>query len=139
MAAKTGQQVEDDIYRMVGESELPSLVSGGLYKFGTRPRDSKLEDIEVKFVTGYDDDIQTGRVVVNIYYPDFDPYDNGVKVRDITRGTELELAASEWFNSLTADKSDYSFRKADTIHSEQEEKLEQHFVTIRLKFKLPTF
>lgn len=140
MATKTGQQVEDDIYRIVKESPLPSLVSGDLYYFGMRPRDSKLEDIVVKFVTGSDGQIQTGTVVVNIYVPDFDPFeDTGVLVRDITRCTELEAAANEWVESLTAAHSDYQFRKAQTIYTEEEAELEQHFVTIRLKFRLTTF
>lgn len=137
--SKTGQEIEDDIYRLVKEGDLPSLVSGSLYRYDMRPRDSQKEDIIVKFVTGYDSDIQSGTVVVNIYIPDIDPYDNGVFVRDIARCKELEIAANEWAQSLTAAKSNYRFWLAQTIYTEEETELKQHFVTIRLRFRLPTF
>ena len=136
---KTGQQVEDDIYGIVKTSPLASIINGSVYKFGTRPRDSKSEDAVVKFVTGYDGQIQSGTVVINIYVPDFDASGNGVLVRDITRCTEIEIAANKWVDSLTADKSDYIFRLSQTIYTEEEPEIKQHFVSIRLRFKLTTF
>ncbi len=136
---KTGQQVENDIYGMVKNSPLAVLIDGDVYKFGMRPKDSEKEDIIVKFVQGYDRQIQSGTVVVNVYIPDFDPYQNGIFSRDITRCTEIEVAANSWVKSLTAEKSNYKFRLAQTIYTEEEKELRQHFVTIRLKFRLSTF
>ena len=138
---KTGQQVEDDVYGFLKSSPLASFISGKVYKFGMRPRGSEKEDAIVKFVTGYDnaDPIQSGTVVINIYVPDFDPFENGVLVRDISRCTAIENVANKWVNSLTADKSDYYFRTAQTIYTEEDAEIKQHFVSIRLKFKLTTF
>lgn len=139
--SKTGQQIEDDIYVFVKNSQLASLINGGVYKFGTRQRDSNNEDAIVKFVTGYNtqNPLQSGTVVINIYVPDIDQLDNGVLVRDITRCTEIEIAANDWVESLTANKSNYLFEMAQTIYTEEEPEINQHFVSIRLKFKLTTF
>ncbi len=135
---KTGQQVEDDIYGMLKNSPIAELINGQIYKDGMRPRDSNLEDAVVKFVTGLDNQIQTGTVVINIYVPDIDPFDNGVLVRDITRCTEIETTACTWVKSLTTAVSDYRFSLAQTIYTEKEEAIGQHFVSIRLNFQLLT-
>ena len=120
--AKTGQQIEDDIYALVKDSSLPSLISGTVYKFGMRPKDAKTEDAIVKFVTGLAGQIQDGVIVVNIYVPDFDAYNDGIMRKDIT-----------------AEKSDYKFKLAQTIYTAEEPELNQHFVSVRLKFELTTF
>ncbi|MCL1932845.1 MAG: hypothetical protein FWF53_03385 [Candidatus Azobacteroides sp.] len=139
--AKTGQQIEDDVYETVKTGPLASVISGGVYKYGTRPRDSKKEDIIVKFVSGSggEDPIQSGTVVVNIYVPDLDPYENGVSVRDISRCTEIENAANDWVKSLTANKSNYLFRTVQTIYTEEAAEINQHFVSVKLRFRLTTF
>ncbi len=95
---KTGQQIEDDIFGLVKDSPLASLINGGVYLFGMRPKDSTKEDAVVKFVQGYDNQIQSGTVVINIYVSDFDAYENGVLVRDITRCTEIEVTSNKWVN-----------------------------------------
>ena len=139
--SKTGQEIEDDVYGFVKDSPLALLISGDVYKDGVRPRDSEKEDAIVKFVTGYDgaDPIQGGTVVINIYVPDADPYKNGVLVRDIKRCKEIEIAANEWVESFTVAKSNYKFKKAQTICTVAEPDINQHFVSIRLRFKLTTF
>lgn len=136
---KTGQQIEDDIYELLNNGSLPSLINGKVYKFGMRPKNSQEEDAIVKFVTGFVGQIQEGVVVVNIYVPDFDAYEDGVMRKDITRCTELEVAADKWVKSLTAGKSNYKFKLAQTIYTEEEPELNQHFVSVRLNFKLTTF
>lgn len=136
---KTGQQVENDIYGLVKNSPLASLINGGVYKFGMRPKGSTKEDAIVKFVQGYDSQIQSGTVVINVYVPDFDAFDNGDLVRDITRCEQIEVAANEWVDTLTAGKSDYKFKKAQTIYTEEEPEIDQHFVSIRIRFRLTTF
>ncbi|MCL1937593.1 MAG: hypothetical protein FWF52_04255 [Candidatus Azobacteroides sp.] len=139
--AKTGQQIEDDLFGMVLNSPLASFISGGVYKYGTRPHDSKKEDAVVKFVTGYNDGdyLQNGTVVVNIYVPDVDSNGSGVLLRDIKRCKAVETKASQWVESLTTGQSNYLFRTAQTIYTEEEPEIKQHFVSIRLKFKLSTF
>ena len=135
---KTGQQIEDDIFSLLKESELKLFVGGGLYKYGTRPYKSTSEDIIVKFVTALDDEVQEGVVVVNIYVPDIDAHDSGSHIKDIPRCKQIEIKANEWIKSLTADKSDYLFSLSQSIYTEQEADINQHFITVRLKFKILT-
>jgi hypothetical protein len=48
----------------------------------------------------------------------------------------LETLASQWVESLTADKSDYLFELQQTIYTEAEAEINQHFVVIKLKYQI---
>jgi hypothetical protein len=137
---KTSQQVVNDFYFMVKGSPLASLINGKVYKYKTRPRDSKKEDAVIRFVTGRDAQVQSGTVVVNIFVPDVDHEDNGVLAPDITRCTEIEIVANTWVKSLTVDKTgEYKISFSQTISTEEEPEIDQHFVSVRLRFRLTTF
>lgn len=133
--AKTGKQVQGDIYQLLKGSTICSMISGDVYRNGYRPRNSSLEDAVVTFTAGLPDQIQTGVVTVNIYVPDIDPYDNGVFVEDGQRTEELERLAAEWVDSLTAAVSCYAFRLQQTIYTEEEAEINQHFVVVKLGYK----
>lgn len=132
---KTSKQVQGDIYRMLKDSALSSMISGEVYRQGYRPRDSRKEDAVVIFTTGLTDEIQTGVVTVNIFVQDIDPYNNGIWVEDGKRTEEVERLAQEWIDSLTADKSCYKFELQQTIYTEEEAEINQHFVVIKLKYE----
>ena len=53
--AKTGKQVQGDIYRLLRDSSLYLRISGEVYRYGYRPRDSRKEDATVRFTTGLPD------------------------------------------------------------------------------------
>lgn len=133
--AKTGKQIQGDIRRMLTGSKLAEEVSGGIYRNGYRPRDSRKEDIIVTFTTGIPDQIETGVVTVNIYVPDIDPCGNGVFVEDGRRTEQLEALAQQWTDSLTAAKSPYLFRLRQTIYTEEAPEIAQHFIVVRLGFR----
>ena len=133
--AKTGKQVQGDIYQLLKGSTICSMISGDVYRNGYRPRNSSLEDAVVTFTAGLPDQIQTGVVTVNIYVPDIDPYDNGVFVEDGHRTEELERLAAEWVDSLTAAVSCYKFKLQQTIYTEEEAEINQHFVVVKLGYK----
>ncbi len=133
--AKTGKQIQGDIRRMLTGSKLAEEVSGGIYRNGYRPRDSRKEDIIVAFTTGIPDQIETGVVTVNIYVPDIDPCGNGIFVEDGRRTEQLEALAQQWADSLTAAKSPYLFRLRQTIYTEEAPEISQHFVVVRLGFR----
>lgn len=133
--AKTGKQVQGDIYRFFKGSTLYTMISGDVYRNGYRPRDSKLEDAIVIFTAGLPDQIQTGVVTVNIYVPDIDPYDNGVLVEDGQRTEELESLAQAWVDSLSAAVSCYKFRLLQTIYTEEEAEINQHFIVVKLAYE----
>lgn len=132
---KTASQIQGDIYQMLQSTELSAMISGGVYRDGYRPRDSKLEDIIVIFTNGEVGEVEIGTVTINIYVPDIDPYTNGVMVKDGVRCAELESAAARWVEQLTADKSNYIFRLTQTIYTEAEPDINQHFVVVSLRYK----
>ena len=117
--AKTATQIQGDVYQLLKNSTLCSMISGDVYRKGMRPRDSKLEDAVVIFTTGLPDQIQTGVVTINIYVPDIDAYNNGVMVENGLRSSQLELLAAEWVDSLKAGVSNYKFRLQQTIYTEE--------------------
>ena len=132
--SRTASQVQGDVYALLKDSELAKSLSGKVYRKGYRPRDSKLEDAEVIFTTGLPGEIETGVVTINIYCPNIDPYNNGVFVADGQRISEIEKAADSWVKTLDASRSNYLFVLKDTIHSVEDENLNQHFVVIRLRY-----
>lgn len=133
--AKTGKQVQSDVLALLKSSALPSLISGKVYRKGYRPRDSKLEDAIVIFTTGLPGQIETGVVTVNIYIPDIDPYQNGVLVEDGQRSEALERAAAVWVDSLTCAVSNYKFKLQQTIYTEEEPDINQHFIVVKLRYE----
>jgi hypothetical protein len=142
MMKKTGKQVQSDIIALLEGSVLANAINGKIYRStpdsSYRPRDSKSEDILVIFTTGLPDQIETGIVTLNIYIPDIENPDNGVLVEDGHRCEEFEIAASIWVESLTADKSDYKFELQQTIYTESEPEINQHFVVVKLRYELLT-
>ena len=133
--AKTSKQIQGDIYNLMKGSALCSMISGDVYRSGYRPRDSRLEDAVVIFTTGLPDQIQTGVVTVNIYVPDIDPYQNGVLVEDGERTETIERLAQKWVDGLTTDRSCYKFRLQQTIYTEEEPDIHQHFIVVKLKYE----
>lgn len=133
--AKTSKQVQGDIFRLLRDSTLYTMISGEVYRNGQRPRDSKQEDAEVIFTTGTPTEIQTGVVTVNIYVPDIDAFDNGVLTEDGQRCEEVEALAQAWVDSLTAEVSCYRFGLQQTIYTEADPEINQHFVVIKLYYQ----
>lgn len=133
--ARTGKQIQGDIYRLLKNSTLSEALTGEVYRNGYRPRDSRLEDVIVTFTAGLADEIETGVVTINIYVPDIDPYDNGVWVEDGARTEEVEQMAQAWVDDLTADRSNYLFSLKQTITTVEEAETREHFVVIKLGYR----
>lgn len=133
--AKTSKQVQGDIYQLLKDSTLYTMISGEVYRQGYRPRDSRKEDAVVIFTTGLPNQIQTGVVTVNIFVPDIEPYDNGVWVEDGERTERVERLAQEWVDNLTTEVSCYKFKLQQTIYTEEEAEIKQHFVVVKLKYE----
>ncbi len=132
---KTSKQVQGDIYNFLRKSTLSSMISGGVYRKGYRPRDSKLEDAVVIFTAGLPDQIQTGVVTVNIFVPDTDAFENGILVEDGQRTESIEKLAEDWVKSLNAGVSCYKFRLQQTIYTDEEQDINQHFVVVKLAYE----
>lgn len=134
---RTGTQALADVYQYIKGSALADLVSGGVYYAGTRPRDSKLEDIVVGYLAGVPADLQQLIVNINIFVADIDPWQNGVLTPDVARLKEIEEAAAEWSNSLTVATTDgnYNVSLYDNIHSGEAAGIGQHYVNIQLRLR----
>ena len=125
--AKTGHEIQGDILGLLKSSTLASAISGGVYRAGYRPRDSRLEDAVVIFTAGLPTQVQTGVV------PDIEL--NGVWVEDGARAEVLEAAAQAWADSLTCAVSDYKFAVQQTVTTEAAPEIQQHFVVVMLRYE----
>lgn len=133
MATKTEKRIERDFFEFVTKSELAKAVSGKVYRKGMRPPESDKEDIVVKFLSGIDEQIQSGIIVLNIYVPDTTIRSTGAKVEDIKRVEELEELALSFIEEN--DSTEYELSKDGTPKSLEAEGIEQHFISVRIKFK----
>ena len=134
--AKTSKQVQGDIYRLLKDSKLAGDISGEVYRAGMRPRDSRKEDAVVIFTAGLPDQIQTGVVTVNIFVPDIDPYENGVWVEDGERTEQVERLAQEWVDEVAENSTDYEFELKESVRTEEEPDIRQHFVCVKIGYRL---
>lgn len=133
--ARTAKQIQGDIYSLL-RRDIDDIISGSVYRAGFRPRDSRLEDAVVTFTTGLADEIQTGVVTVDVYVPDIDPYADGVLVEDAGRTAALEHLLSVWTANLNRERTDYLFSLMQTIYTEAEPSILQHFVVVKIKYQL---
>jgi len=134
---KTGKEIRSDIMDQLYGSPLASMLSGGVYFNGYRPRDSKLEDAVVIFTTATSTQIQEGIVTINIFVPDIDIYGNGVLVENGARTQELEIALNEWVSNLPK-TLEYYIELEQAITTDDLPEINQHFVVARLQFKVLT-
>jgi len=135
---KTAKQVQGDVIALLKGSALTSMITGKVYRNGYRPKDSKTEDAIVTFTAGQAEQVQTGIVTINIFIPDIDPFANGVMVENGARSEQIEIAAGAWVESLTASRSDYRFKLQQTITTVPAPEINQHFIVIKLQYKLLT-
>lgn len=130
MAIKTESQIDRDFYSLIANSQLGKAIKGKIYRDEMRPADAKTEDIVSKFIAGYDEQIQYGIVVCNIYVPDI-PHKGGKKIKDFVRIAELE----EKIQALLESGGDYRLTTDGTPKTTAVEGLEQHRIDLRLKFQ----
>lgn len=131
---KTAKEIQGDIINLLRESPLAQAVSGQIYRKGYRPLNSKSEDIIVGFVTGMTGEIEEGVVVVNIHVADI-PFGNGLLVENGERTAEIERLAADWVESLKASHSNYIFSLSQSIYTEAEREVAEHFVSVRLSYR----
>lgn len=133
---KTAIEVEIDIIELIDSSALKSTISGSVYLQGTRPLNSIKEDAVISFLTGLDDQIQTGVVNLNVYVPDLNN-GTGILVKNVSRCKTLEMLCNTIIKGLTP--GEYKFRLGSTIQTFKAEGIDQHFVNVKIKFELATF
>lgn len=135
MAARTGQQIITDMIGLLRQTNLPAKINGGIYRAGTRPRDSKAEDCVVIYTTADAEQFQQGVVTLNIYVPDIPNSGNGVMLEDSGRCEEIEGVCAEALDALRVCVSNYRFSLKEAIHTQRDTEIGQSFVVMRLDFK----
>ncbi len=140
MATKAETQIETDIYKIVKESELASLINGTVYRRGQRPKNATTEDCVVTFVSGLDGQTQTGVVNVNIYVP-MRQSDLGTnKVEDLARVKKLEIAIIELTdNGDLSGNEEYVFERKATPSTTNIDDIEQTCICTQLSYKRASF
>lgn len=132
----TGGEITKVLYQCVKAMDLP--VTGEVYYKGMRPLqngdDPGKEDIVVAVLTGTAGQIQKGSCVVNVYVPDTQVA-SGAFLWNKRRTDEIE----RWLASLPRELTRMSgilFKSSGMIATLAEEKVKEHFVSLKMDFKL---
>lgn len=133
---KTEKQIEKDIYRIVSGSTLATLLKGKVYRKGMRPQNAKTEDAVVGFLSGLDDQFQTGVVNVNVYVPFKEAKTQ--KRPDIGRVDELEAEIRKVFEEDIEDPY-YLLEVPESPQSDDLDDIEQTQINARIHYKRTTF
>lgn len=131
---KTGSQIESDIFQLVKASVISSSISGLVYRDEMRPNSSVKEDAVVIFITALDGQNQVGVVSINTYVPDksFGNY----LYKDVKRCEAIEAICLQFVQSLPTNH--YLFSLGQVISTFEQQDIKQHFVNVKLNFKLNT-
>jgi 3-dehydroquinate dehydratase len=127
---KTAGQIERDIFGLI-KTQVLSVISGGVYRKGLRPKGSELEDAVISFMTGDAEQVQTGVLNLNVYVKNINV--DGSLVCDIARCTEIEAELMSIIESMVS--TEYSISIGSAIQTFEEPKIEQHFVNCKIKYK----
>lgn len=129
---KTEQQIERDFYSLIINSPLGEAVNKRVYRDGMRPANATTEDLVIKFLSGIDEQVQTGVVILNLYVPDVACSESGIKVKDAARIAVLEELILSFVND-NAD-TEYWMQTDGTPISMFNEEIKQHLIYSRIKF-----
>lgn len=132
MNTLTSREVQSEVYRLLKDSPLKKALNGGLYHDTTRPRDSKGEDILIRYTAGTAGDIAEGVVTILIYSQPIVARDGTLR-EDLARTSEIERLAQQWVSSLRA--SHYLFTLRDTIQTYRDTELQQDFTSVKLTYR----
>ena len=131
------KHIERDLWAYLNGSTLKTSqykISGDIYRGENRPDGrTAYEDVVVKYLSGYDEQFQTGIVIVNIYVPDIAV--NGYK-RKLANTKRIEKL-SEMLTTYIEDNYDaeYGWYVEETPQILDADEIGQHFVNARVRFR----
>jgi len=137
---KIAEDIEEDVFNLVKADAIADLITGNVYKNGTRPFNSVLEDIVVTFLAGVDGQKQRGILNINAYVSNIDN-GNEVFVKDILRCKTIGTALNSFKESVMSSRiilnpTGYRFLSDESIiQTFEEDEINQHYVNLRLKFE----
>ena len=130
------EHIEQDLYLALSTSYLVTNrngITGSVYRGEMRPDGSLLEDVVVKFLSGYDEQFQTGICIVNIYVSDIMVEGYKRKLPNTSRMRFL----SELLTSFLEDNYDeeYGWYVEETPLVLEAEQVGQHFINARVRYR----
>lgn len=136
-----GEVVEQKLFGIVTEyvgSEFP--ISGGVYYRGLRPIQDNVsdykEDAVIAFLTGTTSDVQNGTCLVNVYVPDIAGAKSGIYYKDKERCAQIAEKLEKFPAFANAHDKDLFFKQRDMIATLKEDEINQHFVSLKMEFKV---
>lgn len=130
---KSELQIQEDVYNMLRDV-LKGMIKGEVYKKGCRPVDAQTEDAVISVSDASADEIQMGRIQINVYVPDIESRPDNGRMTELSRQHE-DLC--ELMNDLTTDE--YNFYPGRAARSFEEPDINQHFVNFDIEFQRITF
>lgn len=131
----SGLMIERILYSYIKDSKLlkgVDRVNGNVYRGENRPDASTAEDIVVSFLTGYDEQFQTGVCIVNIYVNDIIAGKNARKVANTNRLEKFATILNSVLYNVYYEGINFYIQDTPTIGDAEE--LEQHYVTARVRY-----
>lgn len=128
---KSDIEIKDDLYTLLKNSELASVVTGKVCKVGERPKGSTKEDIVIAVIGNLNGQIQEASVAVNIYVQD-DLKADGQNLEATRRLRQLCSLSSQLLEVGYGD--DYRF----TLESQRVlpvKDTKEHVISNRLNYK----
>lgn len=130
---KASEHIERDLYNYLKDSPLVGALTGKIYRGMTRPEGSQLEDVVVKFLTGFDEQFQSGILNVNIYVSDIAVKGLKRKVADTSRLESLTELLTGYIDGNY--DTEYGWRIAETPVVLDADEVGQHFVNARVRYE----
>ena len=134
--------VETAVWKMLNGSIVKTTITGGIYKEGFRPTNSKKEDISIAVLSMTQDNPQLAVVNVNVFVPDTEQKINNVleKIPNTARLAELaEKIKSAIDTALVAPQFlGIAFKvNYQRVFANQDNESKEHFNNLRIEFIIP--
>lgn len=129
---KTEMQIERDFFTFIKNGTIGNSIRGNVYRSEMRPANAVSEDAIVKFLSGYDAQIQSGIILLHVYVPDLNMND-GRTVADKTRIGEIEKIITDFVRDF--DSAEYLIETDMTPYATLNEEIGQHLVIARISFQ----
>ncbi len=127
MAIKVEGEIERDFYAMLKQHNFADMLRGSIYRKDMRPPKSREEDAVVSFFAGFDSQVQTGYITVDVYVPRLNE-----KI-DLERITALEVELNNFIHY--SDLGEYRVVDGSSMRTYYNEDLNQDFIVARIPFR----
>ena len=136
-----GEVVEKRLFDLVKSFVSTKMtICGGVYYRGLRPMQPNAtsygEDAVVAFLMGTSRDVQNGTCLVNVYVSDIAGAKSGVYYADKTRCTEIAERLESFPDYANKNEQDLYFKQSSMIATIAENDIHQHFVSLKMEFKV---